>query len=155
MIKNNKIGVVILAAGSSSRLGHPKQLVQFQGKTLLQLAIDKSESFDFDTKIVVLGAEADNIKNEIDEKNFTILLNENWKEGIASSIRKGVVESIEKEPALSHILFLLSDQPFISKSLISKLVEVQLNQKGNATYSSYENEPGVPAIFQKKCFLKL
>jgi len=152
LIQNAKIGVVILAAGSSSRLGYAKQLVEFKGKSLLQHAIDVSGLLDFDSKVLVLGARKDKIESEIDIKEFEVEMNENWEEGMSTSIRKGVLRSQELENELDHIVILLSDQPFVSKVRIEELIQVQLDKNSQATYSEYAGDIGVPAIFSAEVF---
>lgn len=152
MIQNAKIGVVILAAGSSSRLGYAKQLVEFNGKPLLQHAIDVSGLLDFDSKVLVLGARKDKIESEIDLKEFEVVANENWEEGMSTSISKGVLRSQELEHELDHILILLSDQPFVSKERIEELIQVQLDKNSQATFSEYSGDIGVPAIFSAEVF---
>ncbi|NDP27928.1 MAG: nucleotidyltransferase family protein [Flavobacterium sp.] len=152
MIQNVKLGVVILAAGSSSRLGYAKQLVEFRGKSLLQHAIDVSDMLNFDTKVLVLGARKEKIESEIDLKEFEIVMNEKWEEGMSTSIRKGVLKSLELENNLNHLLILLSDQPFVSRERIEELIKVQIESKSPATFSEYAGNVGVPAIFSSEVF---
>ena len=71
----NNIGVVILAAGASIRLGKPKQLLQYHGKSLLQNAIDAAVNSKTNSVIVVLGANAEYISGEIDRSGINILIN--------------------------------------------------------------------------------
>ncbi|CAN5366297.1 hypothetical protein BH23BAC2_BH23BAC2_22820 [soil metagenome] len=152
MIQDAKIGVVILAAGSSSRLGYAKQLVEFRGKSLLQHAIDISDLLEFDTKVLVLGAGKEEIESEIDRKEFEIVMNNNWEEGMSTSIIAGVLRSQELEIDLEHVLILLSDQPFVSREKIEELIKVQLESKSPATFSEYAGNVGVPAIFSAEVF---
>ena len=152
MRKNAKIGVVILAAGSSSRLRHPKQLVEFNGKSLLQHSIDVADLIPFETKVLVLGAGAEEIKNKISSKNFEILFNSNWHEGMASSIRAGLARCQERVKDLDHLLILLSDQPFVTKEQIEELINEQLTGNVQATFSEYDGDIGVPAIFSRSVF---
>ncbi len=147
-----KIGVVILAAGSSSRLGYPKQLVDFKRKPVLQHIIDVADSFEFETKVLILGAGAEEIKENIESKKFEILLNENWQEGMASSIRAGLERSLDREKDLEHLLILLSDQPFVSEERIEALIKEQLAGNSEATFSEYDGDVGVPAIFSSLVF---
>ncbi|AVR46830.1 nucleotidyltransferase family protein [Christiangramia fulva] len=154
MIENKKIGVVILAAGASSRLGYPKQLVEFEGKKLLQKMIDLADDFSFDSKVLVLGANANEIKKEIDSKNFSIAINGEWNQGMSSSIIKGITSSEELEK-LDHLLILLSDQPFVNREKIEQLIRLQIENKSEATFSEYEGDIGVPAIFSRSVFQKL
>ena len=80
------IAGVILAAGDSSRMGFPKQLAEYKGKTILETVVDTVTS-NLDETVVVLGHENDTITEKLDFKESTILINENWEEGIVSSIR--------------------------------------------------------------------
>lgn len=127
MKENSKIGVVILAAGSSSRLGYPKQLVKFRKKTLLQHSIEVAESFNFAINILVLGANATEIEMKTECRNFQIVYNQEWEKGMGTSIGKGISEALKLENELDYILILLSDQPFVTAQKIEELVQVQLN----------------------------
>lgn len=155
MKDNVKIGVIILAAGSSSRLGYPKQLVEFKGISLLQRSIDVAESLEFDTKILVLGAKEDEINKKIDPRNFKVVVNENWEEGMGTSIRKGISKALKRKKELEHILILLSDQPLVTKDKIEEIIRFQLNNNKQATFSEYAGDVGVPAIFSRKIFSEL
>lgn len=155
MRENTKIGVIILAAGSSSRLGYPKQLVKFKEKSLLQHSIDLAEAIGFDTNILVLGSKAEKIRKEIDPKNFKVVLNENWEEGMGTSISKGASEAVKIGEQLEHILIILSDQPLVTKDKIEELIKVHLNSHKQATFSEYTGDIGVPAIFSRELFSEL
>lgn len=153
LLKN--IGVVVLAAGSSSRLGRPKQLVEFQNKTLLQRILDIVTPFNFNPTLLVLGAHAGQIKDSTNLDNVTVVYNENWTEGIGSSIRLGVQESIKLNRSLDSILFLLSDQPYVSTELIQELINKHKNRNQQITACNYKENIGVPAIFGKTFFQQL
>ncbi|PRX43032.1 nucleotidyltransferase family protein [Salegentibacter salegens] len=155
MKENSKIGVVILAAGSSSRLGYPKQLVKFRKKTLLQHSIEVAESFNFAINILVLGANATEIEMKTECRNFQIVYNQEWEKGMGTSIGKGISEALKLENELDYILILLSDQPFVTAQKIEELVQVQLNGDKPATFSEYSGETGVPAIFSQSLFSDL
>ncbi len=100
-------------------MGYAKQLVEFKGKSLLQHTIDTSAPLEFDAKILVLGARKEKIENEIDTQGFEIVNNENWEEGMSTSIIAGLKKSLEIENDLHHLLILLSDQPFVSQEKLS------------------------------------
>src|ERR1700742_4629961 len=100
-------GLIILAAGESSRLGKPKQNLLFNGQTLLQGAVDSAQRSTCDPVIVVLGANADQI-NPI--AGVTTLYNKDWGEGMASSIRTAINE-INKDVSVDKVIILLCDQP--------------------------------------------
>lgn len=142
------IAVIILAAGSSSRLGQPKQLVSFGQKTLLQHALDVGSSFGFCSKLLVLGAKHSEIGHAVSTAGFKIIHNADWQEGIGSSIRAGM-EHLLKTPDVEHVLFLLADQPFVSEKLIETLLK---SHKNEITACSYKGQVGVPAIFSRNYF---
>ena len=150
--EKSNIAVLILAAGSSKRLGKPKQLVKFKNKTLLQHSIDVSEALDLSEKIIVLGANEDKILNEVDLKNHKLLINKNWQEGMSTSLKKGLEEIRNWHPTIKHVLVLLSDQPFISELVLQDLIDKHLTANCLATFSQYQEIPGVPAIFSSEIF---
>ena len=92
----NKIAIIILAAGSSSRLGEPKQLLELNGKTLLQKAIETSLLVS-ESVTVVLGANKKIIQPTISNYSIQIAFNENWKKGMSSSIQTGMEVLDEKK----------------------------------------------------------
>jgi len=149
------MGAVILAAGSSSRLGHPKQLVKNKGKSLLQHTIDCIDKFEFNPSIVVLGANRNEILADINRHSSSVFINSDWSEGIASSIRFGLKKSLELNPSMKQILYLLSDQPYISSDVIQNIIDRHSTGNQIITASTYNNNIGVPAIFDESLFPKL
>ena len=158
--------VVILAAGQSKRLGHPKQLVVYKGKTLLNRAIETVEgvrvmpelsniNYQLSTIVVVLGAHFDEIKESISNKRIPVLKNENFEEGIASSIRCGLKEIIEKSPNVESVIFLVCDQPFVHSELLLNLISKHKKSGKPLVASQYENILGTPALFHKSYFSEL
>ncbi|MCG9793849.1 nucleotidyltransferase family protein [Flavobacterium algicola] len=147
-----KIAILILAAGSSSRLGHAKQLIEFKNKSLLQHTIDVCRLIDCETKMIVLGARSSKIKSKISKKDFDLVINKDWEEGMGSSIRYGLKKALERAPDLDHVLILLSDQPFINEELLDDLINMQFSSDSDATFSDYGSSIGVPAIFSARTF---
>ncbi|MEO2052753.1 MAG: nucleotidyltransferase family protein [Allomuricauda sp.] len=152
MKPTNNIGVVILAAGGSTRLGRPKQLVQFKGKALLQHAIDQVVQLEVGPSVVVLGGNKDQISSRIDSKGLQVVLNSDWQLGIASSMQVGFEQILSNERKIDHIMFVLSDQPFLEVSQLKRLVKTHLSGNRMATYSEYDGVLGVPAIFSQAAF---
>lgn len=150
-----KVGLVVLAAGASRRLGKPKQLLMFQQKTMLQHVLDQTGAFPFAVKVLVLGAYAKQILEPLNIADFRVKIHEHWRNGIASSLCAGVEQALADCPDLEHLLFLLSDQPFVSSELIESLVNSQLEHGKPITACRYQGQLGVPAIFEKKLFPEL
>lgn len=149
------VGVIILAAGSSSRLGQPKQLVEYAGKSLLQRMIDEANKMKFGVRLVVSGGNSEIIFRKIKLHQFERVENQNWLEGIGSSIKVGTERALEINPGLEHLLILLSDQPYVSTDVIRSLCNAQLATRTGITASRYGSVVGVPAILSKSYFQDL
>ena len=111
---------VILAAGDSSRMGFPKQLAEVKEKSLLQQIIDKVNN-KFEYSSVVLGSENEVISEKVDFKNSNILINENWSEGITSSIRTSLF-FYQGQKEIDNVIFFLADQPEVESEVIDSLI---------------------------------
>ncbi len=150
-----KTGLIILAAGESRRLGRPKQLLSYKDSSLLQRSIDMTKRTYCEPKFLILGAYADKIKKEINSEGIEIIINSDWKEGIASSIRTGLSTIIENHPSVEHVLFLLSDQPYLTADHLEELIAKHQDDQFCITGSKYANQIGVPVIFSYHYFEEL
>jgi len=146
-------GLIILAAGASSRLGQPKQNLLFKNQTLLQRAIETGLASACGPVIVVLGANADVIE-PISLVNVKVLYNNEWNEGMASSIRIAVNEII-KDTAVTSIIIMLCDQPFVTAALIDTMLQKQMETGKPIIACSYNNTIGVPTLFNRSLFAEL
>jgi molybdenum cofactor cytidylyltransferase len=144
-------GLIILAAGESSRLGRPKQNLIFNGKTLLQRAVESGQDSKCKTIIVVLGANSNQITPI---PGTTTLYNPDWKEGMASSIRKAVLE-INNDLSVDKVIIMLCDQPFVTSTLLNALINKQTESGKPIIASAYNDTTGVPVLFDRSLFTKL
>jgi len=149
------IGAVILAAGESSRLGQPKQLLRFQGKTLVRRMVEAASDADCSPIAVVLGSDFERIKEELNDNPGAVVENAEWRSGIGSSIRAGVRRLIDDAPDLEAILLLVCDQPFVDATSIKKLSAIRDETKKQIVASRYAETLGVPAMFGRSCFQEL
>ena len=148
-----KIGVIILAAGNSSRMrGESKQLLAFKGKTLLRRAAETALRTGFST-VVVLGARNEVFRKEIEDLSLKISFNENWKAGISSSIKTGFSALAEND--LDAAIIMLCDQPFVTSEVLMRLRDAFIESKKPIVASQYENVVGVPALFAREIFAEL
>ncbi|MBL3657652.1 nucleotidyltransferase family protein [Fulvivirga sediminis] len=147
----HNIGIIILAAGASSRLGEPKQLLPYHEAPLLQHTINEANAISSFSSILVLGANAAEIKKAIDPKNFKIIFNNEWQKGMGSSLSIAMKEAASNH-SLEHILILLSDQPLVNTDYFNKLIKAHITSHKSITASFYNNIAGVPAIFSKDHF---
>ena len=149
------IAIVILAAGESQRLGRPKQRLPYGGSTLLGHAIETALASLCRPVIVVLGAYADQIRSEIDASEVLVVVNEDWKEGMSTSIRAGLaaVEALPQE--VDGALFMLCDQPLVNGSLLDRLATAFYESKLPIAACDYDGDLGVPALFARRLFPEL
>lgn len=155
MATTKNIGVIILAAGDSSRLGTLKQLLIYEGKTLLQHSIQLAFDSIAHPVVVVVGAHADRIKKETDFNSAHIIVNADWQEGMASSIRCGIKALVEIDTFTEGAVLMLCDQPFVTSALLNDLTAVHQNTGKAIVASSYSDTLGVPAFFHKSIFPEL
>ncbi len=155
MVSPKNIAILILAAGASSRMGRPKQLLPWQDTTLLGNAIRKAKASDAKTVIVVLGANAASIQNGITEKNIEIVKNMGWSSGLGSSIASGTDFLINKENKPNGILIMLADQPLIDTAYLNAMIAAFNPEQEVIVATAYENRAGVPALFSESYFKKL
>jgi molybdenum cofactor cytidylyltransferase len=149
----HNIAIIVLAAGGSRRLGRPKQLLVFKDKSLLQHILDTAKNVPAHPVIAVLGANSHLISNEIaGDKSVHSIINDNWMEGISSSIRSGLNALLQIAPLCDGVILIVCDQPFLTASLLNNLIAVQ-NETGKLIVaSSYENTAGTPVFFHKTLF---
>lgn len=152
----SKLAVLILAAGSSSRMGFPKQLLKWKNTTLLQHAINTVKEVALEHIVLVLGANSETIKSEIDKGDMVVLYNENWEQGLGNSIAFGIKFILESLPDTENILIMLADQPLIDSKFLNSLKNTHDLSSNAITCTLYQNKrAGVPAIFHRKYFQDL
>lgn len=145
-------GIIILAAGLSSRLGKPKQNLIFNGQTLLQRAIQTALRLDCGPVIVVLGGNADLIEPTI-KKNLKIdiVFNADWQNGMSSSICIAIQRLQKKYPKANSAILMLCDQPFVDEVVLQKLISAG---KLNAIVASGYNDTIGPPVFFDECYFE-
>jgi len=151
----NSYAVIVLAAGSSSRLGKSKQLLPYKNKTLLQYLTEEAKNSSAETVVVVLGANAEAIQKKVSTRNIFFVINEDWKEGMASSIGCGINEIQKINPAVDGAIIMVCDQPFVNTELLNKLITAHSKTKKQIVTCGYDNIAGPPTLFDKKRFPEL
>ena len=150
----NSVAAVIIAAGKSSRLGQSKQLLVLEGETLLQRAIRIAHEAGAKPVLVVLGAHREEIEARVDFAGSNIVVNPNWEEGMASSIRAGV-EELAEEPGCSGVLLMICDQPRVTPEHLGRMIDASRQSETSAVASVYAGKRGIPAIFPRQAFAEL
>ncbi len=147
------VAAVILAAGSSSRFGRPKQLLAWDGQPLIIHAVDTAWAAELSPIIVVLGAFADEITPLLASREVQILKNYGWSDGISSSIRTGISALPD---AVDAAIFMPADQPLLTPSFLQNLVShYEATEKAIVVPHSADGEPGNPVLFDRRFFSEL
>jgi len=149
------IAALILAAGASSRMGRPKQLLPFRGRSLLHRTVDAAREGGCRRVIVVLGAHAELVQAASDLLPAEFCINENWRQGLAESIRCGIdlLRSHGERPRAA--LLMACDQPLVSAALVRRLFDAFDDAPGRMVACEYAGTVGVPALFESACFDRL
>jgi molybdenum cofactor cytidylyltransferase len=149
---NAPIACILLVAGGSKRLGRPKQLLLYQGKTLVRRAAETICSTNYSPAVVVLGSRAAEVEAEIADLPIRPVLNDSWEQGLSSSITSGLNYLIQMEPKLSAVLVTLCDQPLISADDLNTFGEKFFASSANVVAAEYGYTVGVPALFSAGLF---
>lgn len=149
------IGLIILAAGKASRMGKPKQLLIYQGTSLISHAVKIGLNSTCKPVLVVLGAYAEQIKPEINKLPIKIVENPLWETGMSSSIRVGITAIKESNPNLDAVIIALADQPLIDVKVFNKLIQSYRETRNIIIASAYDDIVGVPALFDCALFGEL
>lgn len=138
------ITAIILAAGSSTRLGKPKQLLQRNGRSLLRQAAETACASRASEVVVVLGYEASRMRGELRSLHLRVVENSRWKSGVSSSIIGGIASLSSMSDGA---MLMVCDQPRLAVTHLDALINV-FSQTGHpAVASGYADTVGVPAIF--------
>ncbi len=149
------VGLILLAAGESRRMGSPKQLLPFRGRSLLRHAAETALASRCRPVIVVLGAHGDRLREEIGDLPLTAVENPCWVEGMGSSIRTGVAALEAISENVEAAVLMLCDQPLISPQILNDLIATYNKAKPLAVASEYGGTLGVPALFSRTLFPEL
>ena len=145
------IAAVILAAGASRRLGEPKQLVKLGEVTLLERSVRVAREAGLSPVVVVLGCQADRILAGCEFGDAVKLVNDEWEEGMASSIRVGVAKCQDLLAKIEGIVILACDQPAVTAQHLQSL----FSGTTSVTASKYGQRKGIPAYFPTSTFSEL
>lgn len=147
-----RLSIIIPAAGASERLGQPKQVVQYQGKALIQRAIDNAASLEPHEVLVVTGANAEAVQTAIQKNTAKFVYNTDWENGLGASIACGA-RAVDAES--TGILIILCDQWRVSAGDLHQLLSAWQAHPEQIVCSETGSRCGPPAIFPDSCFKEL
>lgn len=153
-MESNLTGIVLLAAGASSRMGKAKQLLEFQAKSLLRCSTETALQIS-DAVVVTLGARSEILLAEIADLPVQIIENKDWETGMGSSIKAGLEKLLKENKSLKSAIILVCDQPFVNADLLQKIVAEFERTNASIVACEYENTLGVPALFSQEIFPEL
>jgi molybdenum cofactor cytidylyltransferase len=149
----SKTGIIILAAGSSARMGEPKQLMMYKNKTLLQHVIGEAQNANLEPVICVTGYQSELIANNISGMGISIVYNEHWPEGMGSGISAGIRQLLLSD--VDSVILAVCDQPHVSSDLFEKMQALKDQSGKKIVACSYAGTLGTPALFTKDYFNQL
>ncbi len=147
-----RVAIVVLAAGGSTRMGEPKQLLSFRGTSFLRAAAKEALASRCQPVCVVLGSRADLLEREVADLPVAVALNRGWASGMASSIRTGLETVVEVAPRSEAAVFMLCDQPLVTAEVLDGLVRAWGATGRSIVASAYGEGYGVPALFARSWF---
>jgi len=150
-----KIAGLLLAAGGSSRLGRPQQLGEWEGKTLIRRAAETLIGAGCSPVVVVLGAEVDRSRHELEGLSVAVVVNASWEAGMGSSIAFGMLSLLALKPLPDAVLISLCDQPLVTEEKLHPFLDTYRRSKTDLIAAQYNDVAGVPALFSKALFPKL
>lgn len=146
------VGAIILAAGGSRRFGRPKQLLAFQGESLVRRSVRAVTEAGIAPVAVVAGESVDAIRAEVAETSMAVVENRDWRLGLGTSIRCGLGHLRASVPDLEAVVIVTCDQPFVEASVIKNLIDEAKRSGQPIVASSYAGTLGIPALFDRSCF---
>jgi molybdenum cofactor cytidylyltransferase len=146
------VGAIILAAGGSSRFGEAKQLLSWQGESLVRRALRSASEGGCTRVTVVAGETRVPIENELRGTAAVIVENPEWRRGLGTSIRCGLRHLLSSHTELDSVVLLACDQPFVNAKVIQSLIAQRENSRKPIVACSYASTLGVPALFDRACF---
>lgn len=142
--------ILLLAAGASTRMGSPKQLLPFRGKPLLRYSAERALEAGCGPVVVVLGANAAEVRKALEGLPVAVAMNQAWEGGMGSSIQTGLraVENL----SVGGAILALADQPFVTPEFFRSLVSRHHESGHPIVAASYSGTVGVPVYFSREAF---
>jgi len=152
---DNRIGLIVLAAGSSSRMGQSKQLLPIHGEPLLLRSAKTALETGATNVVVVLGHQAKEHRRAIEHLPIEIIANKDWSKGMGGSLKAGLTHTLQRYPETNAILVMVCDQPDVTSKYLIKLIAAFTDSQKSIVASGYSKTAGVPALFSSKHFAEI
>jgi molybdenum cofactor cytidylyltransferase len=149
------IGIIILAAGASSRMGRSKQLLEIEGEALLCRCAKIALAVNPNNVVVILGANEKPHREVLEKLPVKLVSNYYWKTGMGSSIKTGLNYLLQSGAELDAVILMVCDQPALTSEHLLRLIQKYEEKQGSIIASAYDNSSGVPALFGRSFFSNL
>ena len=146
---NSRFGAVILAAGRSSRMGETKQLLRLGESTVLGQVLENVRSSGVEDIVLVLGHEAEKIRERISTENLNVVINESYQQGMGTSLGAGLAAL---PPGVDAALIILADQPFIRPKTLGLLMDHYKRSSAQIVIPTYKGFRGNPVLLDRSVF---
>jgi molybdenum cofactor cytidylyltransferase len=147
-----EVGAIVLAAGSSSRMGQPKQLLPIDGQPMVRRVTEAMCESGLGQVVVVVGAHAEAVTAALAGLPVEIVTNQDWAEGMSTSLRAGLGAL---GPEVQAVLIALADQPALTPDLLRTLVARHQSSGAPITAPFYRGQRGNPVLFDRNLFPEL
>lgn len=152
MTHATNVGVIVLAAGASERMGQPKQLLRLGGRSLLRRAVDTALASVCRPVVVTIGAHRDLVEAELTSLPVVVAHNPEWSQGMSSSLRVGVAALLRAAAGVEGAVITLGDQPLVRAADIDRLVDTRHDTRKDIVASAYAGVRGVPMFIAAAMF---
>jgi len=146
------VATIVLAAGNSTRLGSPKQLVVYQGMPLVARAAWAALEAGAGPVVVVLGADAETVGAPLAGVPITSVVNPEWSRGVGTSLATGIRAILGQAPSADALLVTLADQPLVDSAALGRLLAGWSSSDATIAAAEYADTIGVPAVFGRAHF---
>src|SRR5882672_3412543 len=150
--QSSGVSAVVLAAGMSRRMGTPKQLLRMEGKTILERTLENVRNSAVDEIILVLGFAADAVEKEISTEGIKVVRNDEYQQGMGTSLRAGLAAV---GPKASAALIVLADQPLVRAHTLNQLIECHQSSQSQIIIPIYKGFRGNPVLLDRSVFPEL
>ncbi len=147
-----KVAALVLAAGSSSRMGRNKLLLDLGGETVVRRAVRAAVESGVQRVVVVLGHDEPQVRTQLGGLSCTAIVNPDHAEGVGTSLHAGVRHVMEDADA---VVVVLADMPFVTAEMIRALVERQGETRAPVVVSRYGDVQAPPTLFDRSLFAEL
>ncbi|MTI19972.1 nucleotidyltransferase family protein [Fulvivirga sp. RKSG066] len=149
----DEIGVIVLAAGESSRMSGSKQLLRVGSESLLRKSTRTAMTLRGPT-VVVLGSDYQKHKNEIADLDVEVIFNLDWRKGMGNSLKYGLNHLNHNFPFLEGVIIMVCDQPQLEVNTLYKMIE-HYDEQNPIIAATYNGAVGVPVLFSRLYFKEL